>query len=63
MVAKHPDEFLIDLYQINPETVVHELHDQGTTLKHKKTLSKVLESLERCQCLKFGKLIRQKFSL
>jgi len=63
VVAKHPDEFLIDLYHINPEIVVHELHDQGTTLKNKKTLSEVLDSLEKCRCVKFGTMIRDKFSL
>jgi hypothetical protein len=29
ITAKHPDEFLIDLYHLNGEMVVHELHQQG----------------------------------
>lgn len=30
--VKHPDEFLIDLYHVDSEIVVHELHQQGADL-------------------------------
>lgn len=58
-----PDEFLLGIYFLNPEIVVHELHEQGAALKEKKSLAEVLSSLERCQCLKFAALIREKHRL
>ena len=58
-----PDEFLLGAYFLNPEIVVHELHEQGAALKTKKSLSEVLVSLEICQCFKFAALIREKHNL
>ena len=58
-MAKHPDELLIDLYHLNGEIVVHELHEQGLALKAGRTLGEVLASLEICKCTKFAHLIRE----
>ena len=63
IVAKHPDELLIDLYHLNGEIVVHELHEQGLALKAGRTLGEVLASLEICKCTKFAHLIREKLAL
>jgi|KBSMisStaDraftv2_1062788.scaffolds.fasta_scaffold00346_38 predicted nucleic acid-binding protein len=61
--AMTPDEFLLGLYFLSPEIVVHELHEQGAALKEKKSLAQVLASLEICQCQKFAALIREKHNL
>ena len=61
--AKHPDEFLIDLYHIDGELVVHELHEQGAILHKPRTINEVLKSLEACRCMQFAQLIRDKLSL
>jgi PIN domain len=61
--AMHPDEFLIDLYHINAELVVHVLHEQGAALREPRTIGQVLASLETCRCTKFAQLIREKLSL
>lgn len=61
--AKHPDEFLIDLYYANAEIVVHELHEQGRELRNPRTIHEVLRSLETCQCKQFAQLIRAKLDL
>jgi predicted nucleic acid-binding protein len=61
--AKHPDEFLIDLYHLNGEIVVHELHEQGASLRIPRTINSVLVSLEKCRCIQFTQLVRQKLGL
>jgi len=61
--AKHPDEFLIDLYHIDGELVVHELHEQGAALHTPRAIGEVLKSLEICKCTQFAQLIREKLSL
>ena len=61
--AIHPDEFLIDLYHLNPEIVVHTLHQQGSALKEKLSLSQVLEALRVCNCNKFADLVTEKLGL
>ena len=61
--AKHPDEFLIDLYHVDGELVVHELHEQGATLHKPRPIDEVLKSLETCRCGQFAQLIRAKLSL
>ena len=61
--VKHPDEFLIDLYHIDGEIVIHELHKQGAELRKPRTITEVLSSLEICRCTQFGKLIREKLGL
>jgi PIN domain len=61
--AKHPDEFLIDLYHIDGELVVHELHEQGAALSKPRTIGEVLKSLETCRWTQFAQLIREKLSL
>ena len=63
IVAKHPDEFLIDLYHLNGEVVVHELHEQGAALRKPRTIGEVLAALETCQCTQFAQLIRAKLDL
>ncbi|MGB7229680.1 MAG: hypothetical protein WBD26_18210, partial [Candidatus Acidiferrales bacterium] len=63
ITAKHPDEFLIDLYHLNGEMVVHELHQQGTALRTSRTISEVLASLETCKCAQFAQLIRERLAL
>ena len=61
--AKHPDEFLIDLYHLDGEMVVHELHQQGATLRTPRTITEVLVSLETCRCSQFAQLIRERLAL
>jgi hypothetical protein len=61
--ARHPDEFLIDLYHLNPEIVVHTLHEQGNALREKKSITQVLDSLRIAQCQKFADLITEKLAL
>jgi phosphopantetheine adenylyltransferase len=61
--AKHPDEFLIDLYHLDGEMVVHELHQQGATLRTPCTINEVLVSLETCKCSRFAQLIRERLAL
>jgi len=58
-----PDEFLVGLYLLNPEIVVHTLHQQGSALHQKRTLPEVLTTLELCLCSKFVALIREKHNL
>lgn len=63
ITAKHPDEFLIDLYHLNGEIVVHELHEQGASLNNPLTINQVLTALETCRCGQFAQLIREKLGL
>jgi predicted nucleic acid-binding protein len=63
IIARHPDEFLIDVYYLNPEIVVHALHQQGSALKEKLTLPQVLQNLRTAKCNKFADLIAEKLSL
>jgi hypothetical protein len=63
ITAKHPDEFLIDLYHIDSEIVVHELHQQGAALKKPHSIAEVLECLETCRCTQFVQLIRERLAL
>jgi len=42
--AIHPDDFVIDLFFLNPQLVVHTLHEQAATINW--TLEKVLKALE-----------------
>lgn len=63
IVAKTPDEYLIDLYGINPELIVHTLHQQGAELKKPLSIQEVLESLQICRCVAFVELIRKALNL
>lgn len=63
IAAKHPDEFLINLYHLDGEMVVHELHEQGLALKIPRNIGEVIASLETCKCMKFAQLIREKLNL
>ena len=63
ITARHPDEFLIDLYHLNPEAVVHVLHQQGSALKEKRTLPQTLDVLRNMQCGKFADLVTEKLGL
>ena len=62
LTACHPDEFLIDLYHLNPEIVVHALHQQGAVLREKRSLPEVLERLRVAKCNRFADLIGERFS-
>jgi predicted nucleic acid-binding protein len=42
IAAKHPDEFLIDLYHLDGEVVVDTLHCQGSELLKPRTIGEVL---------------------
>ena len=57
------DEFLIDLYHLNGEMVVHELHEQGAALRAPRTMNDVLVSLETCRCTQFAQLVRQRLAI
>jgi hypothetical protein len=63
ITAKHPDEFLIDLYHLNGEIVVHDLHEQGAALSKPRMITEVLNSLAACRCTQFAQLIREKLEL
>lgn len=63
ITAMTPDEYLLGLYFLSPEIVVHELHEQGAALRKRKSLAEVLMSLETCRCPKFAELIREKLNL
>lgn len=63
VTAMDPDEFLLGLYFLNPEVVVHELHEQGSALKQKRSLGETLDALGRCRCNKFSALIREKHNI
>uniref|UniRef100_A0A7V5CU69 PIN domain-containing protein n=1 Tax=Acidobacterium capsulatum TaxID=33075 RepID=A0A7V5CU69_9BACT len=63
IVAKTPDEYLVDLYSINPEIVVHVLHQQGAELNPPRNIESVLKSLDVCRCYAFTGLIRQNLDL
>jgi predicted nucleic acid-binding protein len=63
IVAKTPDEYLVEMYSINPEIVVHVLHQQGAELNPARSIESVLKSLEVCRCYAFTALIRQNLSL
>lgn len=63
IAAKTPDEYLVDLYGINPELIVHTLHQQGAELKKPLSIQEVLESLQTCRCVAFVELIRKALNL
>jgi len=63
ITARHPDEFLIDVYHLNPEVVVHALHQQGLALRERLDLSGVLKNLRTARCDKFCDLIVEKLGL
>lgn len=58
--AVHPDDFIIDLYYLNPELVVHTLHEQATTIN--RALEYILRSL-RPSTPKFVKLVSEALGL
>jgi predicted nucleic acid-binding protein len=62
IIAKHPDEFLMDLYYVNGEMVIHQLHEQGASLRKPHSIDEVLGWLEICRCNQFVKLIREKLA-
>jgi predicted nucleic acid-binding protein len=63
VTAMTPDDFLLGMYLLSPEIVIHELHEQGASLKGKRSLSEVLATLDVCRCNKFTALIREKHNL
>jgi predicted nucleic acid-binding protein len=56
VAVQHPDEFLIDLYYLDPEIVVHVLHEQGSDLKPAKSIEDILRLLQPA-CPKFVQLV------
>ena len=58
--ARTPDEYLVSLYGINPEVVIHTLYQQGAQLNPPRSLINVLDSLTVCGCRAFARLIRDK---
>jgi predicted nucleic acid-binding protein len=63
ITAKHPDEFLIDLYHLDHEIVVHVLHQQGEEMRRPRKLGEVLDSLRTCRCIRFAQLIHDNLHL
>lgn len=63
IAVKHPDEFLIDLYHMDSEIVVHELHQQGADLRSPRNITEVLRSLKTCKCTQFAQLICERLGL
>ncbi len=63
LTACHPDEFLLDLYHLNPQMVVHVLHQQGSALREKRTLADVLKALRVAKCNRFADLIAERLGL
>lgn len=64
LIARHPDEFLIDVFYLNPASVVHALHEQGAKLREKRTIQQVLDNLRRVgRCDKFADLVIEKLGL
>ena len=61
--VKTPDEYLLDLYSLSPEKVVHVLHEQGEGLNPPRTIQQVLKSLATCQCVSFAQTIQSKLCL
>lgn len=43
--ARHPDGFLIELYDLSPELVIHSLHEQATDIN--RDLSEILRTLSK----------------
>ena len=43
--ARHPDRFLIELYDLSPEVVVHSLHAKAETIS--RSLQELLGTLRR----------------
>ena len=52
----HPDDFLIDLYYLDPDRVVHILHEQGSDLNPPKSFENILKLLQP-SCPKFVQLL------
>lgn len=61
--VKHPDEFLVDLYHLDGEVVVHELHEQGRILRTPRSIEEVLNWLDKSRCTQFTQLIRERLAL
>jgi predicted nucleic acid-binding protein len=58
----HPDEFLIDLYYLDPDRVVHVLHEQGSDLNPTKSFEDILRLL-RPSCPRFVQLLCTKLEV
>ena len=58
----HPDEFLIDLYYLDPDRVVHVLHEQGSDLNPTKSFEDILRLL-RPSCPRFVQLLCAKLEV
>jgi predicted nucleic acid-binding protein len=58
----HPDDFLIDLYYLDPDRVVHILHEQGADLKPPKSFEEILRLL-RPACPKLVQLLSKKLEV
>src|SRR5947209_20096676 len=49
-----PGEFLIQMYDLNPELVTHTLHQQSAELKNPRTLAETLTTLSNQGCASFA---------
>jgi predicted nucleic acid-binding protein len=64
ITAKHPDEFLIDLYHLDREIVVHQLHKQGEDMRNPRTIAQTLHYFETTSmCPRFAQLIRDRLRI
>ena len=57
-----PDEFLIDLYRLEPARMIKTLHEQGNDLKPPRTFDEILATLAKA-CPNFVELIQAELSL
>ncbi len=60
--ARTPDEFLINLYGLDPVLVVHTLHEQGNDLKSMRTIQQILAALQPA-CPQFVQLVRSELDI
>ena len=57
--VQHPDEFLIDIYDLAPDTLARVIHEQAADLKKRPTPPRqVLDKLEQVGITRFARVIR-----
>lgn len=59
----HPDEFLVSLYHLQPQVVVHTLHEQGEALNPPQRLECILKTLQKQRCGGFVELVSAELGL
>lgn len=60
--VRTPDEFLINLYGLDPVLVVHTLHEQGSDLTPMRTIQQILAALQPA-CPQFVQLMQSELDL